>query len=96
MALREENIIGVRTRRRYGNEVAWFPLLEEFGALVLRDALIECNVAPRIAGVLVFFLDDQIQLRRHQSDTARVEYRRILASLDIDEVRSAANQAIPR
>ena len=84
---------GVRQlRRTYRGEEEWFPLLDEHGHRALRNAFIECGVSAQQANGLVFFLDDQLHLERHQDADSRRRYRRLLDGLDLGVVSSA----IPR
>jgi hypothetical protein len=77
-------------RRYYRGEERWFPLLEELGHQDLRDGFIAAGVAPQVAGGLVWFLDDQMRLTRHQSESSRNRYRRLLETLDSSKVRKLA------
>jgi hypothetical protein len=79
-------------RRRYAGEEAWFPLLEKVGHGPLRAAFIECGVEPQVAGGLVFFLEDQITLSRHQAADTRKRYRKVLRGLDLVVVEAAADK----
>lgn len=84
---------GVRQlRRTFRGEEEWFPLLEEYGHRALRNAFIEAGIPAQTAMGLVFFLDDQLHLERHQTDKSRVRYRRLLSQLDLAMVTST----IPR
>ena len=76
-------------RRTYRGEERWFPLLEEHGHTLLRRGFIACGVSPAASAGLVFFLDDQLLLERHQSEHARVRYRAILRDLDPELVSRA-------
>jgi hypothetical protein len=82
-------------RRTFNGEEAWFPLLEDLGHRGLRVALIEAGLTPQLAGGVVWFLDDQRHLDRHQSDKSRNRYRRELDELDPDAIRALARRAIP-
>lgn len=79
-----------RRRRTYAGEEVWFPLLETFGPSKLRRAFIACGVPPRVAGNLVWFLEDQATLDRHLDPTTGVKYRRVLRELKPEEVGRAA------
>jgi hypothetical protein len=82
-------------RRTYRGEEEWFELLDEVGHWTLRRAFIECGVSGAIAGNLVWFLEDQRRLDRHQGEGTRTKYRAILRDeLDPSLVREAA-RAIP-
>lgn len=81
-------------RRTYRGEEEWFDLLEKFGHATLRRALIAVGETPNVAGNLVWFLDEQVTLDRHLTDTSRTRYRRRLAELDPEGVRAAA-RSIP-
>lgn len=78
-------------RRTYRGEELWFPLLEEYGHSGLRQALIEAGQAPAVASNLVFFIEEQMTLRRHFSEPGRKRYRRLLADLDPERVRKLAH-----
>lgn len=80
------------TRRTYRGEEAWFGLLEEAGHPALRQAFIDCDVSPTIAGQLVWFLEEQRTVTRHLTQSSRTKYRRILERLDPEDV----SRAIPR
>lgn len=83
-------------RRTYKGEELWFELLDELGPSRLRRAMIGSGVAARVAGNLVWFLEDQVVLDRHQTDTTRTRYRHQLQRLDIDQVRRVGRAlAIP-
>jgi hypothetical protein len=49
-----------------------------------------------VAGRLVFFLEDQIRLDRHQSESSRNRFRRVLKDLDPKEVANLASRPVPR
>jgi hypothetical protein len=86
----------VQLRRTYHGEQEWFEVLEDVGPSALRRALIATGVTPRVAGNLVWFLEDQLLLDRHQGESSRNRYRAELAELDLDQVRKvAAKLAIP-
>ncbi len=85
-----------KLRRTYRGEECWFPLLDDPGPFALRRAFIGLGISPPTASGLVFFLDDQRHLDRHQDDSTRVRYRRILSTLDVARVADLANRAIPR
>jgi hypothetical protein len=53
------------------------------------------GLSPQVAGGIVWFLDDQRHLDRHQTDQSRVRYREALARLDPADVRVLANRSIP-
>lgn len=74
-------------RRTYRGEQEWFGLLEELGHAGLRRAFIAAGESPQVAGNLVWFLEEQVTLERHLTDTSRSRYRRVLAELDPDQVR---------
>lgn len=76
-------------RRTYRGEELWFPLLEQHGHTQLRRGLIACGVAPATAAGLVFFIDDQMHLERHQSESTRFNYRAVLRELDPKKVSRA-------
>lgn len=84
-----------KKRRTFRGEEKWFPLLEELGHRELRRALILAGLSAQVAGGVVWFLDDQLHLDRHQTQQSRTRYRDTLASLNPAEVRALANQAIP-
>jgi hypothetical protein len=84
----------IQLRRRYAGEDAWFPVLERVGHDALRAAFIECGVAPQVAAGLVFFLVDQINLDRHQTDGSRTRYRKILRGLDLAAIEQAADKFV--
>ncbi|MGA2835485.1 MAG: hypothetical protein ABSF84_02700 [Acidimicrobiales bacterium] len=84
-----------QVRRTYRGEEDWFDLLDECGHRALRNAFIEVGVTAQQAMGLVFFLDDQRHLDRHQTHQSRSRHRQILAGLDIASVASAA-RSIPR
>jgi hypothetical protein len=77
-------------RRTYGGEEAWFGLLEELGHSQLRQAFIAAGESPAQAGNLVFFIEEQMTLRRHFSKPGRNRYRHVLAELDPEKVRKLA------
>lgn len=83
-------VVEIKRRRTYAGEEAWFGLLEECGPSALRRGFMRCGVPPQVAGNLVWFIEDQVDLDRTQSESTRSRYRRILAELDPDEVRRAA------
>jgi hypothetical protein len=83
-------------RRTYRGEEKWFALLDDLGHRSLRDAFIEAGVSPQTAMGLVFFLDDQRNLDRRQSERSRVRYRDVLEGLDVASVARLATGAIPR
>lgn len=87
-------VVEIKRRRTYAGEELWFPLLEEHGLVKLRRAFISAGVTPQVAAGLVFFLVDQLELDRQQTESTRNRYRRILAELDPAEVARAA-RAIP-
>ena len=87
-------VVEIKRRRTYAGEEVWFPLLEEHGLVKLRRAFISAGVTPQVAAGLVFFLVDQLELDRQQTESTRNRYRRILAELDPAEVARAA-RAIP-
>ncbi len=82
--------LDAKRRRTYRGEERWFGLLEELGHSRLRRALIESGVSAAQAGGLVFFIEDQMTLERHQDQKTRSRHRRILAGLDPGTVRSRA------
>lgn len=84
----------VQLRRTYRGEEEWFPLLHQVGHRALRQGFIAVGVTPAKAAGLVFFLDDQANLDRHQSEPSRVNYRRQLERLDRDRV-AELSRAIP-
>ena len=77
-------------RRHYRGEERWFPLLDELGHRRLRAAFIAAGIPAARAGALVFFLDDQRHLDRHQAEATRTRYRALLAELDPAVVRRRA------
>lgn len=81
-------------RRTYRGEDQWFPVLEELGHSGFRQALIELGQTPAVASNLVFFVEEQMTLRRHFSEQGRKKYRRLLAELDPEKVRKLA-RSIP-
>jgi hypothetical protein len=84
--------IDVKRRRTYAGEESWFPVLEELGPSNLRRAFIVAGVSPRVAGNLVWFLEDQWLLDRHQTDTSRSRYRATLRDLDPERVLRRGRQ----
>lgn len=84
-------VVSITKRRRtYAGEEAWFPLLDAFGPSRLRRGLIACGVTPQVAGNLVWFLEDQRDLRPlAQMANTRTRYREALAQLDPAEVARA-------
>jgi len=82
--------LNTRRRRTYAGEEAWFELLAELGHRRLRNALIDSGLTAQVAGGIVWFLDDQVNLDRRQTNVTRVRYRRVLAELDPEEVRARA------
>ncbi len=82
-------------RRIYNGEDRWFPLLEELGHRRLRRGLIEAGIPASTAAGLVFFLEDQMHLDRHQAEKSRNRYRSVLNSLDPATVADLATRAIP-
>lgn len=82
--------IDTKRRRRYVGEEAWFDLFGRLGPSSLRRAFIHCGVPAQVAGNLVWFLEDQMNLEREQSPATRLRYRKALAELDPEEVRRAA------
>lgn len=85
----------ISRRRTFRGEEAWFPLLGEVGPAALRSGLIAAEVAPAMAGNLVWFLHDQMTLDRSLSEHTRSNYRKILATLDVEVVAKAARRALP-
>ncbi len=83
-------------RRTYRGEEEWFPLLDELGHRGLRNAFIGAGVSAQTAMGLVFFLDDQRNLDRHQTSNSRARYRTVLRGLDVTTVAELAAGAIPR
>jgi len=81
-------------RRTYRGEQAWFGVVDRVGVGGLRDGLIDSGVSARVAGDVAFFVQDQMRLRRHQSDATRVRYRRILERLDPHQVERLAVRSI--
>lgn len=81
-------------RRTFNGEEAWFPLLEEFGHRRLRAALIAGGLSAQVAGGIVWFLDDQMHLDRHQGQKSRNRYRKDLDELDPVAIR-ALGRSIP-
>lgn len=84
-----------KKRRTYRGEEQWFPLFQELGHRGLRQALIGAGVSAQVAGGIVWFLDDQMHLDRHQNEASRNRYRGALASLDPAQVRVLASRSIP-
>lgn len=82
-------------RRTYRGEQAWFGVLDRVGHRALRRAFIQSGIPARVAGELVFFVEDQMMLERHQSERSRVRYRDFLEGLDPREVERLARRAIP-
>jgi hypothetical protein len=78
-------------RRRYGVEKDYLPLLVRMGHSKLRHGFIAVGVSSATTGGLIFFLEDQITLNRHQEGHTRAAYRKILEGLNIDEVIAAAD-----
>jgi hypothetical protein len=78
-------------RRRYGVEKEWMPLLVKMGHTKLRYGFMGAGVPPQVASGLVFFLEDQLTLERHQTDQTRTRYRKVLRDLDIEDVEEAAD-----
>jgi len=85
----------VQLRRTYRGEERWFELLDVLGHRALRNAFIAEGVSPQTAMGLVFFIDDQRHLDRHQTQQSRTRYRRQLEGLDLATVAELANRAIP-
>ena len=95
MAIRHDEITDIsKVRRVYRGEEEFFPLLAEFGHGRLRLAFLDSGISATISAGLVFFIEDQMRLDRHQTDKTRVKYRKILKSLDVEEVRSLASRPI--
>jgi hypothetical protein len=61
----------------------------------LRLGLIDAGVPPSQAAGIVFFIDDQLHLDRHQSEGARKQYRKVLSGLDPEAVRANATSHTP-
>ena len=83
-----------RKRRTYRGEEKWFPLLEELRHTRLRLALIDAGVSPQVAGGIVWFIEAQQTLPRHQTGPSRTRYRQTLAELDPEQVLDIG-RAIP-
>jgi hypothetical protein len=82
--------VPAQVRRTYRGEEAWFALLETpSGPRGLREAFIAQGISPTLAGQLVWFLDEQLHLSRHFTDTSRANYRRVLEELDLEKVKRA-------
>lgn len=82
-------------RRYYRGEELYFELLEEVGHRRLRAAFMAGGVTAQVAGGLVWFIEDQAQLDRHQDAKSRTRYRAILANLDPAHIAKLASGAIP-
>jgi hypothetical protein len=77
-------------RRTYGCEAEFLPIFQEVGHRVMRAAFIELGVTAQLAGNLVWFLDDQVELDRHLSESTRTRLRSELAKYDPAEVLATA------
>lgn len=82
-------------RRNYRGEELYFELLERVGPSRLRRAFIAAGVSARVTGNLVFFIEDQMRLERHQSHDTRTRYRAELANLDPARIARLVDGAIP-
>jgi hypothetical protein len=85
----------IARRRAYRGEQEWFDLLEQFGHRPLRAGFIAAGISPQTAGGLVWFLDDQRNLDRTQTQQSRTRYRAMLSTLDKAQVAAAAKRAFP-
>jgi hypothetical protein len=79
-------------RRTYRGEERFLPLLEEFDLAHIRIGLIRLGISPTLAQGVVFFLDDQRSLDRHQSVTSRCAYRRVLREITPEDLRRASEE----
>jgi hypothetical protein len=95
VALRHDEITDIaRARRVYRGEELFFDVLEEHSHRAVRAAFIELGISPSVAANLVFFIDDQRHLDRHQDEATRGRYRKILRDLDPAKVREFASNTI--
>ncbi len=75
-------------------EWPWMLAVDEFGIPDVRDELVGQGVPISQAAGVALWLHDQLNLRRHVTDTTAGRYRRLLASLDPPD-RRANLRSIP-